>query len=491
MTRIAPAIALVIALACGMCWASHNPNAKVAIHIKSHNAKQTCNSLPAISDSSEIRTTYEGSNFDFFPVFFNLTEYLGVEYGVAWPAWAYSCAFTSCSDLVIGDVNWSGEGVSHAWTDCQYGAVGMPGWGWLYADSAGMICIIDHPDANAINVLDCHEGLDEPVDNFCAGVYGGVGDDPCARGTGEGDGENQGDLPGLRIAQVIEVTDGSVYYMQPVWSPDGEKLAFTKSGFTGVYVRNADGSGPIQEVTPADYSGFRPMWTSDSKGLVLRTRTSVVGQRVTIIDVETGKVKTLVDRAEHPGQPTRNAYGDLTIDVDGEMMVLDPLAERLESMDGYYSAERPPSSDIRLEIDYRNRAMWVIAGDETRRTEFPHQVLLASLSPTRERVAFGQADANIYLSDLDGSSVINLGPGERWDWSWDGARLVYLSSIRQSEWDVIAADIYVAEADGRGVLQLTDTPEVVEDFPVWSPRGMRIAYSTHRDGKICVAVLEE
>ena len=95
------------------------------------------------------------------------------------------------------------------------------------------------------------------------------------------------------------------------------------------------------------------------------------------------------------------------------------------------------------------------------------------------------------VSRLDGSSPVNLGRGSQWDWSPEGKRLVYVSAIRQDDYNVIAADIFVADADGNGVAQLSDTPEVVEDFPVWSPDGMRIAYSTYRAGKVCVAILEE
>ncbi len=62
--------------------------------------------------------------------------------------------------------------------------------------------------------------------------------------------------PPLRIAKVIEVTDGSTFYMQPIWSPDGKRLAFAGDGFTGIYVRNADGTGPIKELTSADYFGW-------------------------------------------------------------------------------------------------------------------------------------------------------------------------------------------------------------------------------------------
>ena len=73
------------------------------------------------------------------------------------------------------------------------------------------------------------------------------------------------EAPAFRIARVIEVTDGSKIYTQPVWSPDGTKLAFsTLPGFGGVYIRNADGSGPITEITSADYSGYEFVWAKDA-----------------------------------------------------------------------------------------------------------------------------------------------------------------------------------------------------------------------------------
>jgi hypothetical protein len=42
-----------------------------------------------------------------------------------------------------------------------------------------MICVCPHPISGIINTLDCHEGVDDMMCNFCAGVYGLIGDDPC------------------------------------------------------------------------------------------------------------------------------------------------------------------------------------------------------------------------------------------------------------------------------------------------------------------------
>ena len=171
------AVALTLALS-AFAFAGLNPDAKVAVHVRPHSAKAGCTLTPAILDCGDIVTTEPGFSVDAFPVFFDLVEYLGCEYGLCWPSWTYSAAFTNCATFVIGAIDWPGSGASHTWTDCQYGVM-VPSFVWLYASGPGYICVCPHPISGLIAVLDCHEGLDAPRCNFCAGVYGYIGDDPC------------------------------------------------------------------------------------------------------------------------------------------------------------------------------------------------------------------------------------------------------------------------------------------------------------------------
>jgi hypothetical protein len=189
------AVALVFILS-AVALAGNNTAAKVAVHVKAHNAKQNCLNLPVITGCTEIVTTYAGLSFDAFPVFYDLTEYLGVEYGLCWPAWTYSAAFTSCSDLVIGGIAWPGEGSSHTWFACANG-IALPSFLWLYADGPGLVCPCPHPISGAISVLDCAEGLDDPCGVFCSGVYGELGDDPCDAGASATETSTWGGIKGV------------------------------------------------------------------------------------------------------------------------------------------------------------------------------------------------------------------------------------------------------------------------------------------------------
>lgn len=280
------------------------------------------------------------------------------------------------------------------------------------------------------------------------------------------EGTDGGSPPPLRLVRVIEVTDGTQEYMLPIWSPDGKKLAFTGPIGGGTYVRNADGTGPLREVRSSKGLPVSLHWTSDSKAL-LRTRPR--SGRIEVIDVETGEVRAEESSALLEGNLRRRIHG-ITV---------------------YYTDDGPSLPDVELEIDHRERRMWVIGGGGIKRAEFPHRVLLVTLSPRRDLVVFALGDGNMYVSRLDGSAMVNLGRGCRWDWSQDGRRLVYLGATQQDHYTVIAAEIFVVNADGSGFTQITDTPDVVEDYPTWSPDGMRIAYSTVNTGQICVAVLEE
>jgi hypothetical protein len=179
MKRIVAIAVVSILVLAGVAAAGNNPLGKVAVHVKDHNAKQGCTNLPAISGCGDINTTYAGYSFDAFPVFFDLVEYQGVEYGMCWPDWTYSAAWNQCADLVIGEIVWPGDGISQTWTECHSEAIVITGWAWLYADAPGSLSVCNHPTTGVIQILDCAEGLDEPVGNYLAGVYGAEGADPC------------------------------------------------------------------------------------------------------------------------------------------------------------------------------------------------------------------------------------------------------------------------------------------------------------------------
>ena len=164
---------MLILAAASPCVAGNNQWLKCAVHVQAHNAKQGCHNLPVITDVNDIMLTYEGASFDAFPVFYDLVEYLGVQYGLTWPGWTYSAAFTSCSDLVIGSVTTPGTGAAHTWTACRTG-VAIPSFVWLYADWRGFVCLSVYPDSDPprLLVLDCADGLDDPSPMiYCAEVY--------------------------------------------------------------------------------------------------------------------------------------------------------------------------------------------------------------------------------------------------------------------------------------------------------------------------------
>ncbi|MFH1311656.1 MAG: hypothetical protein ABIJ00_00360 [Candidatus Eisenbacteria bacterium] len=162
-----------------VAFAGLNTDAKVAVHVLPH-ASRTCSGLPTIAGCADIIETETSHDVDAFPVFFDMVEYQGFDYGMSWPG-LYSCVFTSCSYLTIGDIVWPGDGIAHAWATCQPGPVGIPGWAWIF--DFGTVCVIPHPLFDRISAADCQGGTtaDSVLTSrsFCAGIGGSSGENPC------------------------------------------------------------------------------------------------------------------------------------------------------------------------------------------------------------------------------------------------------------------------------------------------------------------------
>jgi len=84
------------------------------------------------------------------------------------------------------------------------------------------------------------------------------------------------------------------------------------------------------------------------------------------------------------------------------------------------------------------------------------------------------------------TSSATLGPPNV-KWSPDGKKIAYMYMTGKGEQiETIGSDIYIENLDGTGRIQVTDTPDEYEVYPVWSPDGTKIACTGYDSHKIYV-----
>ena len=97
--------------------------------------------------------------------------------------------------------------------------------------------------------------------------------------------------------------------------------------------------------------------------------------------------------------------------------------------------------------------------------------------------------ADIFVMDADGGDVhkvVDTGLNDYFpDWAPDGAHIVFFAA----DWPSVRQDIYTVHADGSNLLNLTNTPGVVDEDPKWSPDGSRIIFQTDRDGNFEIYIM--
>jgi len=240
----------------------------------------------------------------------------------------------------------------------------------------------------------------------------------------------------------------------PAWSPDGRQIAFHiwNDGANDIWVMNADGAN-IKRLTnsPMLELDFGATWSPDGKQVAF-TRSfweeeEFKSSAICVVNADGTNERTLV-------KEKLIELRDLSWSPDGKKIVF----ARVQVWEG---------------------SIWVMDADGENEKKLAENGFEPCWSPDGGMIAF-ESSSGIFVMDADGGRQERLTPErDAWDdqhptWSPDGTKIAFCSYERDKP-----SEMYVMNADGSNVQQLTNTPEY-EFQPDWTA----FSYAVEPAGKL-------
>ena len=304
-------------------------------------------------------------------------------------------------------------------------------------------------------------------------------------------------------------------YSEPSFSPDGERLVCT--GLTGpgitttqIWSIRYDGTDPV-EVTSGTTFDINPIWSADGKKLIF------VSDRGGIKDVWYITV-------DEKGKPTASAL-PITVGVGVETIALSKDGSHLayaKVADYSNICSIPIVHDSRIKLDEvqaitaenhfiellsispdgkwiafdsnrsGNEDIWIMRKDGTELRQFtthPAHDWAPAWSPDGKKIAFHslrEGNRDLYIKPVAGGAITPLTDHPEQDflprWSPDGEEIAFFSSRSGN------LDVWIIPSKGGEPRQLT-FDQRQDQTPIWSPDGKQIAFSSKRTGQFEIFII--
>ncbi len=269
-------------------------------------------------------------------------------------------------------------------------------------------------------------------------------------------------VPGAAGGEVKNLTENKALDIEPVWSPDGRRIAFvsTRDGGKDIWTMNPDGTD-VKQITKKSGGCITPRWSPDGKHIAFVSPGLSPKDAVYVVEVASGKTTKVTD---------------------------DPLPCRLP-------AWSPDGKKIAYTTTSGRWYGYVVNADGTGNEKISGNQGAADLawSPDGKQLAFTDSreapgwrlftmasdGKNAKLLNKNGNTYGNVYPR----WSPDASLISYGEMVNG------VPQIGVVGADGTGAKVITEKHTHL--YSRWSPDGKSISFNRIETGKPPVLVVSD
>jgi len=285
-------------------------------------------------------------------------------------------------------------------------------------------------------------------------------------------------------SKLTNLTKHAALDVGPDWSPDGRRIAFTsdRDGDAGVYVMNADGSG-VRRLT----TGGAPVWSPDGKRIAFVKGDSAGNLHIHVMNADGSGILPLTSGDGRDVGPTWSpdgkwiAFNALVPDPIISVVRADGTEEKVDITGGgdEVSPAWSPVDRRIAYVDIHGAGTLILVDPDgsnpTRVIDEGDYLGGPAWSPDGREIAvwgYWENHIRILVAKVDGSGLRVLTGKDVWvsdgqwpSWSPDGRKIAFIARPEP----FAAPDIYVVDADGAGLKNLSAHPGY--DYnPVWQPR---------------------
>ena len=255
--------------------------------------------------------------------------------------------------------------------------------------------------------------------------------------------------------QTMLTEGGTVLDDDPVYSPNGAKIAFTRrSGFKAdICVMNADGTNVVTLIsgntTPQTHN-TNPSWSPDGTKFVFTSNRGGTGVEIWVANADGGglvRLTTSIQLGSDGQGPIFSADTDPAWSPDGSKIA--------------FVTSRHGLADTELYV------MNPDGTDQVRLTNDTLDDRMPAWSPDSQRIAFIKSNgAGIHIINRDGTNLVSVLTFSAWPaWSPDGQRLAFVQNDPANNNN---GSVFTSKIDGTDKVKVTNNPNGAR-APSWAP----------------------